>query len=297
VTRQIAIMVEGATEMAFRPTLTKFLAVRLQPIERPRLRFVPMDGRIPKGDLLRREVERLLVGHDAVIALTDVYTDSDPRDFLTATDAIARMRGWVDNNPRFHPHAAQYEFEAWLLPFWPQVRKLTGTTLQSPSMTPESVNHNKPPSAYLKEAYRTSKKRAYRKVEDAVAILRNQDLANSANACPELKAFLNTILTLSGGSPLYPHGHRLHPRRRRALRARPRLVGLTAGLAFRATEISSGRRLPQPTPDSTTPSARFIRPARSRRRVVSGGASSTGGGPFPTNSLSLRANSGAAASA
>jgi hypothetical protein len=202
VTGRIAIIVEGATEKALRPALIEFLTARLPPNEMPRLRFVPMDGRIQKADVLRRQVERLVANHDAVIALTDVYTGSKPIDFLTSADAIAEMRGWVGNNPLFHPHAAQYEFEAWLLPFWPQVRRLTGTTRQSPSSTPESVNHNKPPSMYLEEAYRTGKKRAYRKVEDAAAILRGQDLAVSAAACPELKAFLNTILTLSGGSPL-----------------------------------------------------------------------------------------------
>jgi hypothetical protein len=202
VTRQVAIIVEGATEKSLTPVLAAFLAARLQSTQRPKLRFTPTDGRIPKGDLLRREVERLLLSHDAVIALTDVYTGSEPRDFETPTEAIAKMKGWVGNNPRFHPHAAQYEFESWLLPFWPQVRRLSGTTRQSPSMTPESVNHNKPPSVYLEEEYRTGKKRAYRKVEDAAAILRGQDLTIAAAACPELKAFLNTILALSGGSPL-----------------------------------------------------------------------------------------------
>ena len=201
-TDRIAIIVEGATEKALKPVLIEFLAARLPPIEMPRLRFVPMDGSIQKGDVLRRYVELLLAKHDAVVALTDVYTGSEPRDFLTASDAITKMHGWVRNNPQFYPHAAQYEFEAWLLPFWPQGRKLTGTTRRSPSPNPESVNHNKPPSMYLEEAYRTGKKRAYRKVDDDAAILRGQDLAVSAAACPELKAFLNTILTLSGAPPL-----------------------------------------------------------------------------------------------
>ena len=51
---------------------------------------------------------------------------------------------------------------------------------------------------FLDQAYQTGKKRAYRKTLDGIAILRNQDLAISAAACPELKAFLNTILSLSG---------------------------------------------------------------------------------------------------
>ena len=201
-TGRIAIIVEGATEKAFKHCLEEFLARHLAATQRPTLKFVAKDGRVPKGDLLKRDVERLLEEYDDVIALTDVYTGSDPRDFDNAMDAKAKMRQWVGHSPHFHPHAAQYEFEAWLLPFWPQVRKLSGTSRQTPSPSPETVNHNKPPSRFLDEAYRTGRKRAYRKTQDGVAILRNQDLAVSAAACPELKAFLNTIFTLSGGPPL-----------------------------------------------------------------------------------------------
>jgi len=202
VTKQIAIIVEGATEEAFKPSLDDFLARRLTYIEKPKLRFVAKDGRIPKGDLLKRDVERLLGNHDDVIALTDIYTGANPRDFENAEDAKIKMRRWVGDNPRFHPHAAQYEFEAWLLPFWPPVRRLSGTNRQSPSRSPETVNHNKPPSGFLDDAYRTGKKRAYRKTVDAVAILRGQDLAVSAAVCSELKAFLNTIVELCSGAPL-----------------------------------------------------------------------------------------------
>ncbi|MEQ9549124.1 MAG: hypothetical protein RIM23_05850 [Coleofasciculus sp. G3-WIS-01] len=46
----------------------------------PKLKFVTSGagGRIPKGNKLKRQVEKLLSGkdaYDAVIALTDVYTD------------------------------------------------------------------------------------------------------------------------------------------------------------------------------------------------------------------------------
>ena len=37
------------------------------------------------------------------------------------------------------------------------------------------------------------------KTSDADRILRGEDLLVAANACPELKAFLNTILKLCGG--------------------------------------------------------------------------------------------------
>jgi hypothetical protein len=43
----------------------------------------------------------------------------------------------------------------------------------------------------------------YSKARDATRILRGKDLSDTAKKCPELKAFLNTILALSGAEPLY----------------------------------------------------------------------------------------------
>ena len=63
--------------MAFKPHLIAFLKTRLAQ-RMPKLDFFPSDGRIVKGEKLRRTVEALLQNGkppaDAVIALTDVYT-------------------------------------------------------------------------------------------------------------------------------------------------------------------------------------------------------------------------------
>lgn len=170
----------------------------------PNLDMVPYDGRIPKEEKLRRTVENLLDGHNpaqAVIALTDVYTGTE--DFLDAADAKAKMRNWVGNNNRFHPHAAQYDFEAWLLPYWTEIQRIAGHNKKAPSGPPESVNHNRPPSYHIKEIFRIGTCRNdYSKPRDASRILRNKDLTVAAVLCPELKAFLNTILTLCGGQPI-----------------------------------------------------------------------------------------------
>ena len=196
---RIAILVEGATERAFRTILLEWLAPRLVG-RMPRLDFMPEDGRIPKGEKLRRRVELLLRDHDAVIALTDVYTGTSPPDFTTAADAKAKMRTWVGAEPRFHPHAAQHDFEAWLLPYWPRIQSIAGSRRPPPSANPETVNHDTPPARHLGEVFRTGTgKRRYLKTRDAAAILRGQDLAVAAERCPELKAFLDTILGLAGG--------------------------------------------------------------------------------------------------
>jgi hypothetical protein len=78
---KIAILVEGSTEKAFKPILIEFLN-RYLPQQMPKLKFVTSGsgGRIPKGNKLKRQVEKLMSGkdaYDAVIALTDVYTGSN----------------------------------------------------------------------------------------------------------------------------------------------------------------------------------------------------------------------------
>ena len=121
----------------------------------PRLDMFLCDGRIPKGDKLRNKVNGLLSGRnaaDAVIALTDVYTGTG--DFVDAADAKAKMRNWVGPENRFHPHAAQHEFEAWLLPYWAEIQKVARSNQKAPTGSPESVNHNNPPSHHIKSIFR-----------------------------------------------------------------------------------------------------------------------------------------------
>jgi hypothetical protein len=198
---KITILVEGRTEMAFKSHLVDFLKQRLEG-RMPRLDMFPYHGRIPKDGDLRRKVEASLKsGSDAVIALTDVYTGTP--DFEDATDAKRKMCQWVGPNPRFYPHAAQYDFEAWLLPFWTEIQRLAGHNRTAPPGRPEQVNHNRPPSAHIREVFRIGTCRSdYSKPRDGKRILQGKDLAVAATACPELKAFLNTILTLCEGTCL-----------------------------------------------------------------------------------------------
>ncbi len=198
---KIALLIEGQTERVFLPHLRRFLEPRL-PERMPRLDPVPYDGRIPTGERLKREVERLLRNGmppaDAVIALTDVYTGTT--DFRDAQDAKSKMRTWVGNNNRFFPHAAQYEFEAWLLPFWETIQRLAGHNMRSPGGSPESVNHTRPPTVRIREIFEAgNRNRFYIKPRDANRILRENNLGDSALACPELRSLLNTILRLCGG--------------------------------------------------------------------------------------------------
>jgi hypothetical protein len=198
---KIVLLLEGKTEEAFLPALRRFLGGRLTG-RMPRIDPDPYDGRLQKGDKLRLDVERhLRTGADAVIALTDVYTGN--RDFADAADAKRKMREWVGPNERFFAHAAQYEFEAWLLPYWTDIQRLARHNRHAPSAQPESVNHTKPPSTWISEIFEAGKSgRSYSKARDAARILRDNDLAIAANACAELKGFINTILRLCEGECL-----------------------------------------------------------------------------------------------
>lgn len=203
---RIAILVEGKTEKAFKPYLVAFLKTRLAG-KMPRLDFVPYHGRIPTSKKLKRVVENLLADKkqpaDAVIALTDVYTGSTPPEFPTADVAKNKMREWVGAEERFHPHVALHDFEAWLLPYWEKIKKLTGSNHKSPGPRPEKVNHVRPPAHRLGEEFRSGPKtESYVKTRDAGRILRGEDLMAAIRACPELKVFVNTILTLCDGKAI-----------------------------------------------------------------------------------------------
>jgi Domain of unknown function (DUF4276) len=199
---RIAILVEGKTERAFKPYLLSYLERRLAG-KMPKLDVVPYDGRIPTGRKLQRVVENLLNDKkrpaDAVIALTDVYTGSMPPEFPTADDAKRKLHEWVGVERRFHPHVALHDFEAWLLPYWGKIKKLTGSNRRAPGPSPEAVNHAKSPAYWLAEVFRTGPRtQGYVKARDAGRILKDEDLSVAINACPELMAFVERIVSLCG---------------------------------------------------------------------------------------------------
>lgn len=197
---RVALMVEGETERAFLPVLRSFLEERLAG-RMPRIKACVYDGRIPTGHKLRHEIGLLLNQNEVVVGLTDVYTGTS--DFADAADAKRKMRDWAGEfSNRFYPHAAQYEFEAWLLPYWDRIQAVSGFRGAAPSRPPEDVNHNKPPSSHIKDAFSRGKRRSYVKPRDALKILEGSNLQVAVERCTELKALVNSLLTISGGQPL-----------------------------------------------------------------------------------------------
>ena len=198
---RIALIVEGRTEETFCETVLRTYLKGFFAGNMPALKAVPQNGRVPKGEELKRLVGNLLSGaapYDAVIALTDVYTSKDPatRDFVNAEDAKRKMREWVGDNPNFYPHAAQHDFEAWLLPYWKTIQQIAKHNKNAPSGRPEDVNHDKSPAYHIQDIFDRGKSRPYNKPRDAKKILDQNDLSVAVSQCPELKSFINTILTL-----------------------------------------------------------------------------------------------------
>jgi hypothetical protein len=199
---KITIIVEGRTEKVFIPQLRSFLVTRLSG-RMPTIHPNVYNGRIPKKNKLKKVVENQFYGKassDHVIALTDVYTGTNPPEFKDADDARSQMRAWVGSDQRFHPHAAQFEFEAWLLPYWNRIQQLAHHNQATPSGNPESINHNNPPARRIADIFsRGGCRNHYSKTRDAPRILQGQDLSVSINQCPELKELVNTILSVCGG--------------------------------------------------------------------------------------------------
>lgn len=201
---KLALLAEGKTERVFLPHLRDFVNSHLSGIAKPKIIGIIANGRVPTHEKLQRKVVELLrKDYDHAIALTDVYTGSTPPEFRDAADARQKMRQWVGPEPRFHPHAAQHDFEAWLLPYWPTIQRMANRNVGAPKGLPEDVNHGKPPAHRLRELFESEgRTRSYSKTRDAEAILRKCGLSLAVEACPELKALVNTILTVSGGAPL-----------------------------------------------------------------------------------------------
>lgn len=92
-----------------------------------------------------------------------------------------------------------HHFEAWLLPYWSTIQRISGSNRKAPSGNPEQINHGKPPSYHIGEAFRTGGgRRSYVKVRDADCVLRDNGLEAAIAQCSELRALIDTITDVCG---------------------------------------------------------------------------------------------------
>jgi len=196
----IVLLVEGKTEVALRDALKSFMDARATQEGKLRVRLTtkPLDTSLLNPARVRDQIAMSVRDREVacVIGLLDVY----PR-FQSAHEAKAFLLRAAGEEPRFHAHAAQYEVEAWLLPFWDKICQKLRVQRQPPGGNPEEVDLQTPPSRHLSNLYRMAK-RTYDKPRDVLAVLHDKDLTVIANQCPEFKALLNTLLLCAGLSIL-----------------------------------------------------------------------------------------------
>ena len=193
----IVLLVEGDTEQALKEHLKRFLDRRANAEGKPRVRLEvrPVVGR-SKGAFMHRVLMELRQpGVTAVDGLIAVYPD-----YGSAAAAKDDLNAKAGHHPNFYAHAAQYDVEAWLLPFWDDICRRLNIQRRAPGHNPEQVDGERPPSLRLMELYRLAKPRPrkYNKPADMYEILARHDLVDAATKCPELRALLNTLLALSG---------------------------------------------------------------------------------------------------
>jgi hypothetical protein len=196
----IVLLAEGRTEVALREPLKAFLDARAAAEGHPKVALRIKDILTLNPGKLRARIRNELASMDvtAVIGLIDVYPN-----FSTAAEARGFLCEAAGDTPRFYAHSAQYDVEAWLLPYWDDICRRLGVSRPAPGSQPELVNRTRPPSVRLMELYRLAQPpRKYTKPIEMAAILKGKDLTIAARQCAELKALVNTLLGLSGLSPL-----------------------------------------------------------------------------------------------
>ena len=119
----IVLLVEGETEMALKGRLKEFLDKRAAAEGLPKMALRTKDIMTLNANRLRRRIALELRDPQvtAVIGLIDVYPN-----FGSAREAKDFLRQVTDGDPRFYPHAAQYDVEAWLLPYWKDICRRVG---------------------------------------------------------------------------------------------------------------------------------------------------------------------------
>jgi hypothetical protein len=81
-------------------------------------------------------------------------------------------------------------------------QKLAKHNRTAPSGSPETVNHQKPPSYHIKEIFKLGGRQDYNKPIHGKKILEKNDLMIAIQVCPELKAFVNQIISLCDESKI-----------------------------------------------------------------------------------------------
>jgi len=197
---KVVVICEGATEAALRDGLRDFVQARATGTKKVGVKTLSLDGPTIRKKLDR--VARNLLDQNEVIGvvvLSDVYPNYGSAK--ETKGALRRFAGDAAKNPSFRTHAAQFEVEAWILPFWNEIARQLTVSAVPPGANPEQVDGQKPPSHHFKELFRRAK-REFDKVLDGPRWLSGERLPTAAQSCPELKSFLNSLLEFASAALL-----------------------------------------------------------------------------------------------
>ncbi len=196
-TLTIILLVEGSTERTLTDKIKELLDQCAAAHGRPRVRLQTRKFKSTNPEALGRQIKLELQSRDteAVVGLIDVFPQFKQADAAAAKRFLIEASHSAGVTRGFYAHAAQYDVEAWLLPYWDDICRRIGVTQARPGNDPEQVDGIKPPSYHLKELYQRAG-RKYVKTIEMPAILQGKDLVVAANACAELKGLLNTLLQL-----------------------------------------------------------------------------------------------------
>ncbi len=197
---KIILMCEGKTEVALKLELKRLIDEHCQSEGPRRVGLVTrqFEGRTPTRELagrLREYARQQARDKDilGVVALTDVYPDY--QDAAHAKESlIAAARGADPPAGFFHAHAAQFEVEAWAIPFWEEITRRLRVNARPPGANPERINSMKPPSKHFEDLYARAKKK-YEKPIELVKNLKGR-IEEAAKRCPELRKLLDTLISL-----------------------------------------------------------------------------------------------------
>ena len=199
--RSIFVIAEGDTERAATNRLKRFLDERAGNDPKVRLKVLALDQGLTERRV-RGIAERHLQeeGTLGVVTLSDVY----PK-YRDATQAKETIRSWMPAGGRCHAHVAKHDFEAWLLADWNALLRQAHVARKQPwGMNPEDVDLDNPPAHRISDLFEheANPRRRYKKPVDGKKLFDALDLERAATMCPELKGFLNCLLSLAGYPPL-----------------------------------------------------------------------------------------------
>jgi len=135
-----------------------------------------------------------------VVALLDLYgpTFYPP----SQTDATSR-RDWgrshlqsMLQDPRYRPHFAVHEVEAWILAQPELLDSKVRKKLPGNAEAPETVNFNEPPAKLLDRLYNEVFRKNYKKVVEGTKLFAKLDPEVVYAKCPSFKALADDLLAL-----------------------------------------------------------------------------------------------------